>query len=138
LILQALGGLAGGTLKAQPQPSVGVTYAAKLTREEERLDWRRPAADLARQVRALSPRPAAWFALGSNRCKVLAVAPVSGKHAAAPGTLLDGLVVACGHEALRILRIQRSGKAPMTAEEFLRGYRLPHGLVLPLPDDAAP
>jgi methionyl-tRNA formyltransferase len=137
LILTALGGLADGTLKGQPQPSADVTYAAKLTREEERLDWRRPAADLARQVRALSPRPAAWFAMSGDRFKVLAVEPVSEKQTA-PGMVLDdGFLVACGQGALRILRIQRSGKAPMEADEFLRGYRLPHGSVLPLPDDAA-
>jgi methionyl-tRNA formyltransferase len=139
LILRALDGLADGTLKARPQPSAGVTYAAKLTREEERLDWRRPAAALARQVRALSPRPAAWFTMSGNRFKVLAAEPVGDKRAAAPGTVLDGgFAVACGQGALRILRIQRSGKAPMAAEEFLRGYRLPHDSVLPLPGDAAP
>jgi len=139
LILRAIDGLADGTLKSRPQPPAGVTYAAKLTREEERLDWRRPAADLARQVRALSPRPAAWFAIGGDRFKVLAADPARDEHAAAPGTFLgDGFVVSCGQGALRILRLQRSGKAPMAAEEFLRGYRLPHGLVLPLPDDAAP
>jgi methionyl-tRNA formyltransferase len=134
LVLRALAALAVGQAVARPQPTDGVTYAAKLTRADERLDWRRPALDLARQVRALSPRPGAWFAENGDRLKVLAAERVSETFEVAPGVVLDDrLTVACGREALRITRIQRAGKAPMPAGDFLRGYRLPRGTLLPLP-----
>jgi methionyl-tRNA formyltransferase len=139
LIVRALDGVAAGALTAQPQPSAGVTYASKVTRDDERLDWRRPAAELARQVRALSPRPGAWFAIDDDRLKVLATEAIPERFEVRPGTVLDDrLAIACGHGALRIARIQRPGRAPMSAAEFLRGYRVPHGAVLPSPGDAPP
>jgi methionyl-tRNA formyltransferase len=139
LILRALDGLSAGALTVQPQPSSGATYAAKLARDDERLDWRRSAEDLARQVRALCPRPGAWFAANGDRLKVLAGEVLAETFEVAPGVVLDDrLTVACGHQAFRISRIQRPGRAPMSAEEFLRGYRVPHGTVLPSPGDAPP
>ena len=139
LILRALDGLADETLQAQPQPSAGVAYAAKITRTDERLDWRRSAEDLARQVRALSPRPGAWCALNGDRLKVLASEPIAKTVESAPGLVLDDrLTVACGRGALRLARIQRAGGAPMSAEAFLRGYRIPQGTVLPSPSDVPP
>jgi methionyl-tRNA formyltransferase len=138
LILQALDERAAGTLQARPQPSAGATYAAKLTRDDERLDWRRPASELARQVRALSPRPGAWFAADGDRLKVLAADCIAGTSGVPPGTVLDDrLTVACGDDALRLTRLQRGGKAPMPADDFLRGYRLPRGTSLPLLPDKA-
>ena len=139
LVVKALDGVAAGTLTARPQPSAGVTYAAKVTRDDERLDWRRPAAELACQVRALSPRPGAWFAVDDDRLKALATEVMPEKFEARPGTVLDdGLAIACGHGALRIARIQRPGRAPMSIAEFLRGYRVPRGAVLPSPGDTPP
>jgi methionyl-tRNA formyltransferase len=139
LILRVLEGLATAALTAQPQPSSGATYAAKLTRDDERLDWRRSAEDLARQVRALSPRPGAWFALNGDRLKVLAGEAIAETFEVAPGLVLDDrFTIACGHEAFRIARIQRPGRAPMSAEEFLRGYRVPQGTVLSSSGDARP
>jgi methionyl-tRNA formyltransferase len=135
LILQALDGVAAGTLAARPQPAAGATYAAKLTRADERLDWRRPAIELARQVRALSPQPGAWFAADGEQLKVLGAELVGESFEVVPGVVLDDrLTIACGHEALRLTRLQRPGKAPMPAAEFLRGYRLPRGSVLPVPE----
>ena len=139
LIVQALDGLTAGTLAAHPQPSTGALYAAKLSRDDERLDWRRPAADLARQVRALSPRPGSWFAMAGDRLKVLAGEVRAKPPTAEPGMVLDDrLTIACGDGALRIARIQRPGRAPMSAEEFLRGYPLPQGTVLLSSGDAPP
>ena len=139
LMLRALDSLSSGVLTAQPQPSAGVTYAAKLTRDDERLDWRRSAEELARQVRALSPRPGAWFAMKGDRLKVLAGEVVPETYEVEPGTVLDDrLTIACGREALRILRVQRSGGAPMSAQEFLRGYRVPQGTLLSSLGGAAP
>jgi methionyl-tRNA formyltransferase len=129
LIVSALEGLDEGTLKAVPQPEEGVTYAHKLAKDEGRLDWSLPAVQLERMVRALNPWPGVWFALGPERIKVLeaVMTPADG----VPGTVLDDqLTVACGKYALRPIRVQRAGKAPMTAAEMLRGHAIPKGTTL--------
>ncbi len=130
LIVQALSQLEAGTLAATPQPAKGVTYAAKLGKDEGRLDWRRPARDLERAVRAFAPWPGAWFEQAGERFKVLAAE--LGEGEGAPGTVLDdSLTVACGEGALRLLKVQRAGKGPVEAAAFLRGYALPPGALLP-------
>lgn len=136
MIVTALAGLSAGTLAGEPQPEDGVTYAAKLTREDGRLDWSRDAAFVERQVRALTPWPGCWFDLGSGsgteRIKVLAAEPAGEAAGAAAGTLLDGrMTVACGDGwAVRLVRVQRPGKAPVDGEAFLRGFAVPAGTVL--------
>ncbi len=122
LIVEALSKLALGQLTAVPQPAEGVTYAAKLSKDEGRLDWSRPAEELERMVRAFTPWPGAWFDHAGERFKVLAAEVVSAGNR--PAVLDRHLTVACGDRALRLLRLQRSGKAAMEAEAFLRGYRL--------------
>lgn len=130
LIVAALESVADGTALAVPQPQDGVCYAKKLSRDEGRFDWTRPAAELARAVRAYTPWPGAWFDHDGHRIKVLAAVPSPGNGA--PGTILDDrLTVACGEGALRLLTVQRSGRGPMDAESFLRGYALPKATVLP-------
>ena len=132
LLVQALDGLALGKLAAKPQPVEGVTYAAKLTRAEARLDWREPAEALARRVRALAPWPGAFAELpDGSRLKVLSTEAIDKQGGKAPGTILENLTVACGAGALRLLSVQRAGKAAMSAEAFLRGYHLAPGAVLP-------
>jgi methionyl-tRNA formyltransferase len=134
LIGAALDRLAAGELTARPQPEEGVTYAAKLTREEGRLDWRRPAAELERAVRGLNPWPGVWFERDGERVKVLAAELMAGTSDAPPGTVLDDrLAVACGSGALRPVLLQRAGRAPADAAAFLRGYPVPRGTVLPCP-----
>ncbi len=134
LILMALDGVAGGTLAAWPQPAEGVSYAAKLRREEAWLDWRQPAAVLERQVRAFDPWPGAFFAARGERLRVLAAEVDTQAASAAPGTILDArLSVACGEGALRLLRLQRPGRAALDTAAFLRGFALPPGTVLPCP-----
>ncbi|HXA69306.1 MAG TPA: methionyl-tRNA formyltransferase [Stellaceae bacterium] len=128
LIVRTLGGLADGTLAARPQPAEGITYAKKLAREEGRIDWSQPAADLERRVRALNPAPGVWFERGGERIKVLAATVVEDRTAASPGTVLDAdLTVACGSAALRLTRLQRAGRAAVDAAAFLRGYALKPG-----------
>jgi methionyl-tRNA formyltransferase len=125
LIVEALAGLAEGRIAPEPQPEEGVTYAAKLRREEGRISWDRPADALDRQVRALTPWPGVWFESGGERIKVLAIEPLPGAADAEPGTLLDGrLTVACSGGAVRLARVQRPGKAPVNGEAFLRGFPL--------------
>ncbi len=129
LIVEALARLAAGTLAPTPQPVAGVTHAPKLARAEGRLDWTRPAAELARRVRAFAPWPGAYFDHAGEHIKVLAAEAVAGTGA--PGAMLDErLTVACGEGALRLTRLQRGGKRVMAAADFLRGYALSAGTVL--------
>jgi len=129
LIIAALDGVAAGTLTATPQADDGATYAAKLTKQQGRLDWRRPAVELERLVRAFAPRPGAWFEAGGTVVKVLAADVVDG--VGAPGTLIgDELTIACGVGALRLVTVQRAGKAPAEGAAYLRGARLAVGTVL--------
>ena len=112
-----------------PQPERGVVYAAKLARDEGRIDWRKSAAELARAVRALNPWPGTWFEKDGERIKVLAAAAVAGTGA--PGTVLDNApTIACGAGALRLLALQRAGREALDAAEFLRGFPLPSGTIL--------
>jgi methionyl-tRNA formyltransferase len=129
LIVKALDGLVAKTLAPRPQPDEGACYAPKLTREDGRLDWRRPAEELARRVRALNPRPGAWCEAGQERLRVLAAETTAGSGS--PGRLLDDhLAITCGSGALRLTQVQRPGRTAMGAEEFLRGFRLAEGTVL--------
>ncbi|HYD66720.1 methionyl-tRNA formyltransferase [Azospirillum sp.] len=136
LIVEALAGLSEGRLTAEPQPEDGVTYAAKLTREDGRLDWTCDAAYVERQVRSLTPWPGCWFdaptATGTERIKVLkAEPPVPSGPNAAPGTVLDDhLTIACADGAVRLALVQRPGKAPVDGAAFLRGFHLPPGTLL--------
>ena len=139
LIIKALDGLARGQLRACPQPCEGATYAAKLRRDEARLDWRRDAAALERQVRAFDPWPGAFFEGSGERIRVLAaeidpeIAPAP-SGTVPPGTVLDErLSVACGAGMFRPLRLQRAGRAPLETSVFLRGFALPRGTILPCP-----
>ncbi len=111
-----------------PQPD-GATYAPKLTRDTGRLDWTRHASALDRTVRALVPWPGAWTTLDTETLKILSARPEPGDGA--PGLVLDDtLLVATGQGALRLLRVQRPGRAPMDAAAMLRGRPVPPGTVL--------
>jgi methionyl-tRNA formyltransferase len=139
LIVSTLDGLMRNTIEPVAQPEDGVTYAHKLGKEEGALDWRRPAAELERKVRAFHPWPGTWFEVskenGGERIKVLAagLALAGG----APGTLVvgrDGFpVVACGIGGLKLLQLQRPGRSAQPADAFLRGFALAAGAVLPPP-----
>lgn len=108
------------------QPNYGVTYAAKLDRNEGRIDWSMPAEELERRIRALNPWPGVWFEYEGTRLKVLA-ADVN-KETGESGTVLDNrLNIACGKGSLSVKLIQKQGKAVMSAEEFLNGFELPIG-----------
>ena len=126
LIAEAVEKLDGEGLPATKQPEDGVTYASKLEKGEGRLDFTKPAIELERAVRAFTPWPGAYLNRGDDRIKVLEVKAVDRSGEA--GTVLDDdLTIACGEGALKLLKVQRGGKAPMEAEAFLRGYGLPKG-----------
>jgi methionyl-tRNA formyltransferase len=134
LAVDALDRLAAGTLRAQPQPGEGVTYAAKLRRDEGPLDWRRPAVELERAVRALNPWPGTWLEIAGERIKVLAAELAAESAGAAPGTVLDDrLAIACEAGALRPTLLQRGGRGAADAASFLRGFPIRAGDVLPCP-----
>ncbi|MGG5808656.1 methionyl-tRNA formyltransferase [Falsiroseomonas sp. CW058] len=114
---------------AVPQPEAGVTYAGKIAKEDGRLDWSQPALALDRRVRALNPWPGTFFQAGAETIRVLAAEVAEG--AGPPGTVLDAAPrIACGEGALRLLRLQRPGRAPMAAADVLRGFALPAGAVV--------
>ncbi len=116
----ALAAAERGTLALTPQPEAGVTYAAKIAKSEARIDWSKPAADVHNHCRGLSPFPGAWFELDGVRIKALRTTLAKGSGVS--GTVLDdNLSIACGDGAIRLVQIQREGKKPMSADEFLRG-----------------
>ncbi|OIQ28644.1 MAG: methionyl-tRNA formyltransferase [Alphaproteobacteria bacterium MedPE-SWcel] len=128
LIVEALAFLV--ELTPVPQPSEGVTYAAKIDKAEAEIDWSAPAAEVDRKIRGLSPFPGAWFSVDGQRIKVLAsrLAPRPAPGSGAPGTVLgDNLAVACGDGAVELLRLQRAGKGAQDREIFLRGFPLAAG-----------
>ena len=130
LMVEALAGLEAGTLRTVPQPHEGLTYAAKIDKRETRIDFTKTATEVANHIRGLSPFPGAWFEanLGGKpeRIKVLRASSIAKEGE--PGVLLDGeLTIACGEGAIRIEELQRAGKQPMKAADFLRGARLEPG-----------
>ncbi len=127
LVVEALERLEG--LEPEPQPDVGVTYAEKISKDEARIDWTRPAAEVDCHIRGLSPFPGAWTGVGGERIKVLLSCVSEGTGG--PGEVLDdGLTVACGSGAVRLLRLQRAGKGAMEQGDFLRGFPVAKGTVL--------
>ena len=120
LMARALAALERGSLTLTPQPEQGVTYADKITNAETRIDWAKPWQQVHDHIRGLSPFPGAWFELGGVRVKALR--STKGEGSGAPGTVLDDkLTIACGDGAVRLTQVQRAGKQPMSAEDFLRG-----------------
>ena len=120
LMPRALAALERGSLALMPQPSTGVIYASKIEKDETRIDWTKPWQAVHDHIRGLSPFPGAWFELEGARVKVLR--SCEGAGAAVPGAVLDdGLTIACGSGAVRIVELQRAGRQAMKADEFLRG-----------------
>lgn len=116
-------------LDAQPQPDDGVTYAAKIEKSEAAIDWSKPAIEVDRLVRGLSPFPGAWFEMNGTRVKVLGSTLV--EQSGTAGCVLDDeLTVACGEGAIRLTKLQRAGKSAQDAEQFLNGWPLPAGTQL--------
>src|SRR5580704_12726970 len=124
LMARAIGALERGKLQLTKQSDQGVTYAAKIDKAEARIDWNRPAFEVLRHIHGLSPFPGAWCEMplegAAQRVKILRCEIAGGSGE--PGVVLDDhLTIACQRGALRILELQRAGKQPMKAEEFLRG-----------------
>lgn len=128
LMLRALDAFERGERHSEPQSSVGVTYAAKIAKEETRIVWTRPWRDVHNHIRGLSPFPGAWCEIASERDRIKVLRTTRGEGAGTPGTVMDDrLTVACAEGAVRILELQRSGRQAMKAEDFLRGSPIPAG-----------
>jgi methionyl-tRNA formyltransferase len=128
-MLRALAALERGTLQFTPQPADGVSYAEKISKHETRIDWSKPWQQVHNHIRGLSPFPGAWFELDGVRIKALR--STRGERGGTPGEVLDDrLTVACGGGAVRLTAVQRAGRQPMSADEFLRGTAVKAGTVL--------
>jgi methionyl-tRNA formyltransferase len=128
LLPATLADIEAGRAVETPQSEAGATYAKKITPAEARIDWTRPAVEIDRLIRGLSPFPGAWFemptAKGEVRVKALLSRPglAPGAGAAQPGEVLDeGMLVACGTGAVRLLRLQREGRNAQNTDDFVRG-----------------
>ena len=127
LMLRALAAAERGSLALTPQPAAGVTYAEKISKNETRIDWSKPWKQVHDHIRGLSPFPGAWFEIDGVRVKALRSTKGDGSGAA--GTVLDNkLTIACGAGAVRLTQVQRAGKQPMSADEFLRGTPVKPGM----------
>jgi methionyl-tRNA formyltransferase len=127
LMLRALVAAERGSLALTPQPAAGVTYAEKISKNETRINWSKPWKQVHDHIRGLSPFPGAWFEIDGVRVKALRSTKGDGSGAA--GTVLDNkLTIACGAGAVRLTQVQRAGKQPMSADEFLRGTPVKPGM----------
>lgn len=130
VIVPALAAVEAGRAVETPQPEEGVTYARKIKPAEARIDWARPASDIDHHIRGLSPFPGAWFEASSEKGPVRVKALLSRfeDEGGAPGEVLDDhLLIACGSGAVRLLKVQREGRGPQEAADFLRGFALKRG-----------
>jgi methionyl-tRNA formyltransferase len=126
LMVRAMAALDRGGLQLKKQSEDGVTYAAKIDKAEARIDWTRPAREVLRHIHGLSPFPGAWAELENARVKILRCELAKGTGT--PGEVLDDhLTIACGEGAIRLIELQREGKARMQAADFLRGVPLKTG-----------
>jgi methionyl-tRNA formyltransferase len=131
LIAESMPKLAQGALDEDAQPAEGVTYAAKIEKSEARIDWRRSAEDIDRQVRAFNPWPVSETRLNGEQLRIWEAEPLESPGSSdetVPGSVLtaapEGIDVVCGSGVLRILKLQLAGRKALPAEEFLRGQRL--------------
>lgn len=130
LMVRALAALEKNALQLTPQASAGVSYANKIEKNETRMDWSKPWQQVHNHCRGLSPFPGAWFeSPRTGRVKVLRTTKGAGQGK--PGQVVDDqLTIACGEGAVRLVELQRAGRQPMRAEEFLRGTPIARGCVL--------
>jgi methionyl-tRNA formyltransferase len=129
MIVEALEGFASGTLRPEPQPAEGVTYAAKLEKTEARIDWTARAVEIERKVRAFNPWPIAETTHEGEQLRVLRAKaePEESSRLAGqpPGTILSlserAMLVQCGLGRLAVFEVQRAGRRPVTARDFANG-----------------
>ena len=135
-LTQALDGLTAGTLHGTPQPAAGITYAAKIEKAEARIDWRRDAIEIERQVRAFNPRPVAETLLEGEQLRILAAyvphhaakIPSSEPKSIDPGSIIDvcedSMLIRCGRACLAVTQVQRPGRRPVSVRDYSHGLKL--------------
>ncbi len=127
MIVEALPQIDAGTLQATQQPEQGVTYAAKLTKDEGRINWQDSAAEIERKLRGLSPWPGVYFESRGERIKVIEASVVFGMHGPSGTLLNDDFTIACGEDAIALTKVQRQGRAITDGASFLRGFSVKIG-----------
>lgn len=127
MIVEALPKIANGSITPTVQPEAGVTYAAKLTKDEGRINWQESAAEIERKLRGLTPWPGVYFESKGERIKVLEAAVAFGVHGAAGTLLSDDFTVACGEDAITLTKVQRQGRSVTDGASFLRGFAVKIG-----------
>jgi methionyl-tRNA formyltransferase len=131
MIVEALASLLCGTIVPVPQPETGVSYAAKITSQDLRVDWSQPAQSVAQMIRALNPTPGARTNLGAQMLKLWSAKAHDTKTDRAPGTVLgvaaDGIHIACGNGVLSVTELQRAGARRLSAREFVLGCEVRTG-----------
>lgn len=129
-LVEALAGLEAGALEEREQDHSAATFAPKVSREMARIDWNRPAGELGWHLRGFDSVPGAWSLLGGESVKLFGPDPKDDfTHDQSPGTIMEGspaegLLVACGMGALRIMEAQPAGKRRMPVSAWLRGHPL--------------
>jgi methionyl-tRNA formyltransferase len=127
-LLEALPGIAAGSLQPRPQPAEGVTYAAKITKDEAQIDWQRAAIEIDRQIRAFNPWPVAQTSLRGAQLRIWSAQPTANTAQAAPGAIVacdeQGIHVATGKGQLILTQVQSAGRKAVSAQEFARGQAL--------------
>lgn len=130
LMVEALAALEAGTLALTPQPEDGATYAKKITKDETRIDWSRPAGEVHNRIRGLSPFPGAWceIVIGGKAERVKLLGSSMADRSGRSGEVLgDDLTIACGEGAVRLTKLQRAGGKPLAAADFQRGASVARG-----------
>ena len=132
MIVKALRELERGDLHATPQPDAGVTYAAKISKDEAALDFKQPAQALERKIRAFNPFPGALASFNAVPVKLWRAQVAQAPDGAVPGQVIaanaqDGVLIACGEGALRVHELQKPGGKRLSAAEFLKGFPLESG-----------
>lgn len=128
LMARAISALERGSVEEHPQSDVGVAYAKKITRHETKLDWALPAGELDAKIRGFSPFPGAWFEAKGERIKVLLAE--AAEESGVPGEILSDHSIACGEGSLKLVTVQRAGRAAVDANSFWRGFSLNPGELL--------
>jgi methionyl-tRNA formyltransferase len=132
LLLETVDGLAAGTIKPEAQQDTGATPAPRLSPEMAFIDWRKPAAKLFNFIRGLSPYPGAYSFLGDKKIMILKAEVIGLNNPDQAGKIIDaspreGITIACGSDALKIIELKPQGKRAMGSAEFVRGYHVEAG-----------
>lgn len=131
MLLEALEELDNGIAKPEPQSSEGITYAQKLSPQDELINFNKSAFQVNCQIRALSPKPAAHFIFKNEKIKIITAEYTTVPHNYTPGLVIDDkLTISCKEGLLKPILLQRPGRKMIYTDAFLRGFNIPQGTLL--------